>query len=524
MTADDTPLIELRYAPRADVWRINHGWLRSASETRNGFSIDRETGQWRKKEDDDDIAPDDPTRGKPLSGVRPYVQDTRNILLLRVPRARGNQDHFLITLAYALQRGIQLVYQVEEQEVAVESIGQGEQQRLLLWEAAEGGTGVWERIVSDPGSFAAMAAEALRVCHFDPATGAEDPRWRAECAVACYDCLLSYSNQPYHARIDRHLIRDFLLDLTHAQVVAGAETEAPGDHFERLMGMVDPASPLEREFLMFLRDHDLRLPNTAQNRPCPEVAVQPDFYYERGGRPGICVFVDGAVHAGPDQAAHDRRVRDELEDRGFRVIAITAKRFAEQLRRYADVFGSLPEEREAGTGKEQPASTIEDLLRRGESETLEFKSSLRLGVPSGTIEPVVEKSILKTVAAFLNSYKGGTLVIGVEDNKNILGAEYDFSALGKKQDLDGYELHLRNLLNQHFGSDSAPLIEIVLHPVGDKHLCEVRVKPGRRAFTLIEADKNGLKTSHLYIRTGNQTKALTMEETIRYVAERWSRT
>ncbi len=524
VTADDHPLVELRYAPRAGVWRINHGWLRSASELRNGFTIDLETGQWRKKEDDDDHAPDDPTRGKPLSGVRPYVQDTRNILLLRMPQARGDRDQFLITLAYALQRGIQLVYQVEEQEVAVELIGQGEQQRLLLWEAAEGGTGVWERIVSDPGSFAAMAREALRVCHFDPATGEEDPTWREECAVACYDCLLSYSNQPHHPRIDRHLIRDFLLELTHAQVVAGAETELPGDHFERLLGMVDPASSLEREFLIFLRDHDLRLPDTAQNRPCAEVAVQPDFYYERGGRPGICVFVDGAVHTAPERAARDRQVRDALEDRGFRVIAITGKRFAEQLRRYADVFGSLPEAGEAGTGKEQPSSTIEDLLRRGESETLEFKSSLRLGVPSGTIEPVVEKSILKTIAAFLNSYKGGTLVIGVEDNKNVLGVEYDFPALGKKQNLDGYELHLRNLLNQHFGSDSAPLIEIVLHPIGDKHVCEVRVKPGRRAFTLIEADKNGLKTSHLYIRTGNQTKALTMEEAIRYVAERWSPT
>ncbi|MGI8826222.1 MAG: DEAD/DEAH box helicase [Chloroflexota bacterium] len=52
--AENTDLMEVRYAPRADIWRINHGWLRSGAEMRNGFTIDPETGQWRKREDDDD--------------------------------------------------------------------------------------------------------------------------------------------------------------------------------------------------------------------------------------------------------------------------------------------------------------------------------------------------------------------------------------------------------------------------------------------------------------------------------------
>jgi len=523
VTADDTPLIEVRYAPRADVWRINHGWLRSGPDTRNGFTINPETGGWRKREDDDDTTSDDPTRAKALSGVRPYVKDIRNILLLRVPQARG--DQFLITLAYALQRGIQFVYQIEEQEVAVELIGEGDQQRLLLWEAAEGGTGVWERMVHDPGSFAAIAREALRVCHCDPATGVEDPQWTGECSVGCYDCLLSYSNQTHHPRIDRHLIRDFLLELTHSHLASAPEPEDRRERFQRLLAMIDPASPLEREFLLFLQEHGLQLPDTAQNRPCAEVPVQPDFYYERGGRPGICVFIDGAVHAQSDQAAHDRDVRAELEDRGYRVIAIRGRNFKEQVESYVDVFGSIRDKQRVGDDVHDGGDevSIQRLLRTPESETFEFKSSLRLGVPSGQVEDVVEKSILKTVAAFLNSYKGGTLVIGVEDNKNVLGIEYDFPAIGKKQDLDGYELHLRNLLNRDFGSDSAPLIEIVLHLVGDKHVCEVRVQPGRRHYTLRETDKNGNKKEQLYIRTGNQTRALTMEESLWYTRDRWGR-
>jgi hypothetical protein len=91
---------------------------------------------------------------------------------------------------------------------------------------------------------------------------------------------------------------------------------------------------------------------------------------------------DGALHGEAVQASHDQRVREELEDRGFRVIAITGTSFANQVRSYPDVFGALAEEPQPE--REQQSSTIEELLARGESETLEFKSSLRLGVPSAT--------------------------------------------------------------------------------------------------------------------------------------------
>jgi hypothetical protein len=87
---------------------------------------------------------------------------------------------------------MQILFQVGEQEIAVERIGEEVEERLLLWEAAEGGTGVWPRLLEDPQTLARIAVEALRVCHFDPTTGgdgAEDL-----CSRACYECLLSYRN------------------------------------------------------------------------------------------------------------------------------------------------------------------------------------------------------------------------------------------------------------------------------------------------------------------------------------------
>ena len=161
---------------------------------------------------------------RPLSGseaeacgvLKALVWDTRNLLLLKPTTqsilssqpARPNED-FLASLGYALQRGMQILFQVEEQEIAVERIGEEAEERLLFWEAAEGGTGVWPRLLEDPQALARVAAEALRVCHFDPATG--EDRAADSCSRACYECLLSYRNQPDHPRLDRHSIRDYLL-------------------------------------------------------------------------------------------------------------------------------------------------------------------------------------------------------------------------------------------------------------------------------------------------------------------------
>jgi len=349
----ETPLLEVLYAPQAELWRINHGWRRSKEG--NGFTLDPETGRWRKKEDDEidgDVGPEI-SASKARSGIRPYVTDSRNLLLLhptistrpdgvaRPSTAAPEVQHFLITLAYALQRSIQFVYQIEEGEVAAELIGEGNHQRLLLWEAAEGGTGVWERTLSEPTSFATIAREALRVCHFDAETGEPDPTWNERCAAGCYDCLLSYSNQRDHRYINRHLVRDYLLALTRSAIAPSGGEGSYDEHYQRLLQLADPRSTLERAFLTFLYEHGLRLPDLAQNRPSPDVAVQPDFYYERNGLPGVCVFVDGAAHDTTEQAARDHELRDALEDRGFRVIALRGGEFEEQVERHPDIFGTI---------------------------------------------------------------------------------------------------------------------------------------------------------------------------------------
>ncbi|KAA0677177.1 DEAD/DEAH box helicase [Roseomonas genomospecies 6] len=328
-------LLEAQAFTQAELWRINHGWRRSASE--HGFSVETSTGRWRTRDDDGA----DGNEGATLSGIRPYVTDTRNLLLLRPLPGADVDDGFLLTLAYALRRALQVQFQVEEQELSVELIGGGRHRRILLWEAAEGGIGIAERLVDAPEALGSAARLALALCHADPDTGIARPDWDSRCSRACYHCLMSYSNQLDHRFLDRRLITPFLFELTRATVQTGPSGRSREDQYAWLCERTDTASPAERRLLDHLHANGHILPDFAQHCPAEEVPAQADFFYRAPSGPGACVFVDGDAHRRPERSAEDRRIRRMLEERGFRVIAIDAGcPLDEQLARWPDVFGA----------------------------------------------------------------------------------------------------------------------------------------------------------------------------------------
>ena len=325
------------FAPQGELWRVNERWRRS---DKPGFTLDIRNGYWARRPDDDDHAPD--ASGNDLrTGIRPFVRDTRNLLLVR-PLVDGLKatDRFLASLGYALQRGMQLLFQVEQQEIAMEQIGEGENLRLLYWEAAEGGNGIWQRLIEYPDALARVAEKALETCHFDPSTGEGRPGWAERCSRACYDCLLSYSNQPSHPLIDRHLIREFLLTLLKSTTTRKTERTRE-EQYAWLEERRDPNSTLERDFLKLLYDTGRRMPDRAQYRPEQHVYAEADFYYERDGLPGVCVFCDGPDHDQPNRRESDQRERGKLADLGYRVLTIRHdSRIEDQLAANSDVFGA----------------------------------------------------------------------------------------------------------------------------------------------------------------------------------------
>ena len=92
-------------------------------------------------------------------------------------------------------------------------------------------------------------------------------------------------------------------------------------------------------------------------------------------------------------------------------------------------------------------------------KTLEFKSSARWNVKAGMPDRKMEQVVVKTVCGFLNA-QGGTLLIGVDDERRVVGLSDDFKTLGSKPDTDGFELFLRQRLDSDLSVSTAGVIKI----------------------------------------------------------------
>ena len=163
-------------------------------------------------------------------------------------------------------------------------------------------------------------------------------------------------------------------------------------------------------------------------------------------------------------------------------------------------------------------AVIEDLIKEGESDELEFKATLRWDIKEGRVSKKLEQVIVKTVAAFANA-QGGSLLIGVDDDGQAVGLSRDYESLGEAN-RNQFELHLRNVLNQQLGAAFvASKIQIQFHAVDDVDVCQVDITTAKEPMIVTVKDKNGQSVEKFYARSGNSSQEIPMREMSSYVKE-----
>ena len=259
--------------------------------------------------------------------VVPYVEDRRNALVLQTTALEIGADRHRQAvsagLRAALKHAIQVRFNLEDSELAAEPLPSRSDPRLLLfYEASEGGAGVLRRLIDDVDALSEVARTALELCHFDPDTG-EDlrraPGGAEDCVAACYDCLMSYSNQPDHQVLDRFLILEHLIALADAKVEASPGPLSPVEHRARLDRLCE--SDLETDFLDLLDAGGYRLPDEAGTL-ITDARTKPDFIYREQC---VAVYVDGGPHRYADRALRDCQQQSALEDLGWTVLRFVDK-------------------------------------------------------------------------------------------------------------------------------------------------------------------------------------------------------
>ena len=150
------------------------------------------------------------------------------------------------------------------------------------------------------------------------------------------------------------------------------------------------------------------------------------------------------------------------------------------------------------------------LIKKGEDEKLEFKSTLRINLHTGEHDKKVENASLKTIAAFLNS-EGGVLLIGVADDREILGIEKDGF-----ENNDKFNRHFTNLIKERIGNEYLPYMNFEMVQIENKNVLKAECSRSNKPVFL-KCDGN----EEFYIRVGASTIQIAGSKIIDYVKNKF---
>ncbi len=161
------------------------------------------------------------------------------------------------------------------------------------------------------------------------------------------------------------------------------------------------------------------------------------------------------------------------------------------------------------------ANPPRDLIAGGENQSVEFKASLQWDYRQQKRNKDLHEPVMKNLAAYMNTV-GGAVLIGVDDDGQILGLEPDYNTMGKKNS-DGFELNFNNAFNKMIGAEYRQYVDISFHTLEEKEVCVLRALPSTDPVFLTYKGEE-----KFYIRTGNASQPLTISKAARYIQTRFA--
>jgi len=158
----------------------------------------------------------------------------------------------------------------------------------------------------------------------------------------------------------------------------------------------------------------------------------------------------------------------------------------------------------------------DELIKRGESKTLEFKSTLRWNLRENRKDDLaITGAVLKTIAAFLNT-AGGDLLIGVADDRTVLGIERD-----QFKNDDEFMRHLAQAVRNGLGGRAGTCLDPKTQVVQGKTVCLVSCQRSPEPVFLKWKGTEKSPNGDFYVRSGPGTIMLDPESSAEYIKTRF---
>lgn len=163
--------------------------------------------------------------------------------------------------------------------------------------------------------------------------------------------------------------------------------------------------------------------------------------------------------------------------------------------------------------------TCQQLIQQGEGKLIEFKRTLRIDLETNKPGNKPKHAVTKTLAAYLNS-GGGALLIGVADNKEIIGLDVDFSSIKKGDNHDNFRKSFDDMISSKFGSDYHQLIDLSFHTIDEKDVCLIIIDTKSHKPVYIKDETNTIQ--EFYVRRQASTTPLKVDEAVNYIQSNWA--